>query len=134
MSKIIQNIVSQQLKNEVPDFRPGDTLRVHQLIKEGDKERVQIFEGVAIRVAGNGTSRAVTVRKISYGIGVERIYPVHSPRVVKIEIKQKGRVRRSRLYYLRELQGKAARIQELRSVVPGAAEEPATPAVQTPSS
>src|SRR3974390_243003 len=98
MSKIIQNIVSQQLKNEIPEFRPGDTLRVHQLIKEGDKERVQIFEGVVIRLAGNGTSRSVTGRKISYGVGVERIFPIHSPRVVKIEIKQQGRVRRSRLY------------------------------------
>jgi len=126
MSKILQKITSEQLKSEIPEFRSGDTIRVHQLIKEGDKERVQIFEGVAIRVAGGGVSRAVTVRKISYGVGVERIFPVHSPRVVKIEIKQRGRVRRSRLYFLRELRGKAARIQELRVNVPGADETPAS--------
>lgn len=121
MSNIIDKIAGEQLKSDLPEIAPGDTVRVHQLIKEGDKERIQIFEGVVIRLNGGGINRSVTVRKISYNIGVERIFPIHSPRVAKIEMKQRGRVRRSRLYYLRELRGKAARIQELRANVPGAA-------------
>lgn len=111
----IKKINQQQLKSDVASFRPGDTVRVHQLIKEGDKERVQIFEGVVIRLSGGGINQMVTVRKISYNIGVERIYPIHSPRVVKIEVKQRGKVRRSRLYFLRDRRGKAARIQEMRA-------------------
>jgi large subunit ribosomal protein L19 len=119
MSKIIEKINAEQIKSEHPSFGPGDTVRVHQLIKEGDKERIQIFEGVVIRVNGGGISRSATVRKISYNVGVERIFPLNSPRIAKIEVKQRGKVRRSRLYYLRELRGKAARIKELRQSVPG---------------
>ncbi len=103
-----------QLKSSVPNFRPGDTVRVHQVIQEGGKERTQIFEGVVIRRNGGGVNETFTVRKVSYNVGVERIYPLHSPRVSKIEVKQKGKVRRARLYYLRALRGKAARIQEAR--------------------
>lgn len=129
MSKKIQKINAEQLKKEIPTFSPGDTVRVHQLIKEGDKERVQIFEGVVLKLNGGGINRSVTVRKISYNVGVERSYPLHSPRVVKIEVKQRGRVRRSRLYYLRDLRGKAARIQELRASIPGSeiSQAPVTP-------
>lgn len=119
MSKIIEKINAEQLKSDHPSFAPGDTVRVHQLIKEGDKERIQIFEGVVIRINGGGIARCATVRKISYNVGVERIFPLNSPRVTKVEVKQRGKVRRSRLYYLRELRGKAARIKELRQSIPG---------------
>lgn len=111
---IIEKINAEQLKSGIPDFRPGDTLRVHQLIQEGGKERIQIFEGVCICRDGGGIDESFTVRKVSYNVGVERIYPLHSPRVSKIEVKQRGKVRRARLYYLRELSGKAARIQQAR--------------------
>ena len=94
-----------------PDFRSGDTVRVHVRIKEGDKERIQVFEGVVI-VRRRGPSSTFTVRKISYGVGVERIFPLDSPMIAKIEVKARGKVRRSRLFYLRELTGKAARIKE----------------------
>ena len=109
---IIEKINKEQLKSEVTDFKPGDTVRVHQLIKEGDKERIQIFEGVVIRRSGGGIDETFTVRKVSYNVGVERIYHLHSPRVKQIEVKQRGRVRRAKLYYLRDLSGKAARIKE----------------------
>ena len=111
---IIESINAEQLKRKVPPFRPGDTVRVHQLITEGNKERVQVFEGVVLRRNGGGIDETFTVRKVSYNVGVERIYQLHSPRINKIEVKQKGRVRRARLYYLRELRGKAARIQQAR--------------------
>ena len=111
---IVKKLEDAQLKKELPNFRPGDTIRVHQIIQEGGKERVQIFEGVCIRRSGGGLNETFTVRKVSYNVGVERIYPLHSPRVSAIEIKQKGRVRRSRLYYLRDLRGKAAKIQQAR--------------------
>ncbi len=111
---IIKKINAEQLKSDIPTFRTGDTVRVHQLIKEGEKERVQIFEGVVIRRAGGGIGESFTVRKVSYNVGVERSYPLHSPRINKIEVKQKGRVRRARLYYLRDRSGKAAKIQEAR--------------------
>ena len=104
----------QLRKNPHPEFRVGDTVRVHTKISEGDKERIQIFEGVVIRRKRGHVNTTFTVRKMSYGVGVERIFPLHSPRVAKIEVKQKGKVRRSKLYYLRDLRGKAARIQELR--------------------
>ena len=109
---IIEKINAEQLKKATPGFRPGDTIRVHQLIQEGGKERIQVFEGICIRRNGGGVHETFTVRKVSYNVGVERIFPLHSPRVTKIELKQKGRVRRGRLYYLRELRGKAARIQQ----------------------
>lgn len=114
--KQIQAIEQQMLKKEITPFRPGDTVRVHHRIQEGDKSRVQVFEGVVIKIRRANTRTTFTVRKMSYGIGVEKIYPMHSPLVEKVEIKQRGKVRRSRLYYLRKLRGKAARIKEKRTV------------------
>lgn len=103
---------NRQLKKGLPGFRPGDTVRVHTKIKEGDKERIQIFEGVVIKRKGSTNRATFTVRKISYGVGVERIFPLHSPQIDRIEVRQKGRVRRAKLYYLRKLAGRAARITE----------------------
>lgn len=108
---LVDRISQEQLRKDVPDFRPGDTLKVHCKIKEGDKERVQIFEGVCIRRRRGGSSSSFTVRKNSYGVGVERCFPLHSPQIDRIEVATQGKVRRSRLYYLRELSGKAARIE-----------------------
>jgi len=99
------------LRRDLPPFRPGDTVRVHVKVKEGDKERIQVYEGVVIRRRRGGASATFTVRKVSYGVGVERIFPVESPIVEKIEIKSRGHVRRARLYYLRDLKGKAARLR-----------------------
>jgi large subunit ribosomal protein L19 len=98
-------------RRDLPPFRPGDTVRVHVNVREGDKERVQVFEGVVTRRRGRGPSATFTVRKVSYGVGVERIFPIESPQVKKVEIKARGHVRRARLYYLRELAGKAARLR-----------------------
>ena len=98
----------------VPDIRTGDTLKVHMKIVEGEKERIQVFEGVLIRLHGGGIRRTMTIRKISFGVGVERIFPIHSPRVKEIEIVKRAKVRQARLYYLRELRGKAARLKEKR--------------------
>ena len=119
---IIDKLNSEVLKTDLPDFAPGDTVRVHQLIQEGGKERIQIFEGIVLRRNGGGINETVTVRKVSYNVGVERIFPIHSPRMRKIEVKQRGRVRRARLYYLRNLRGKAARIQQARYTGETAAE------------
>ncbi len=104
----------QQLlaRRPVPDFRPGDTVRVHQRVIEGNRERVQVFEGVVIARRNRGINSSFTVRKISYGEGVERVFPLYSPRIEKIEVVRRGRVRRAKLYYLRERRGKAARIAE----------------------
>ena len=102
---------AEQLGAPLPEFRPGDTLRVHAKIVEGEKERIQVFEGVCIRRSKGGNRGTFTVRKTSYGVGVERTFPIHSPRIDKVEIKSRGVVRRSRLYYLRDLTGKAARIR-----------------------
>lgn len=108
----IDRIEAEQLRSDLPEFRPGDTVRVYVKIVEGDKERTQLFEGVVIRKT-RGANRAVfTVRKVSYGIGVERTFPLHSPRIERLEVVTRGQVRRARLYYLRDLAGKAARIQE----------------------
>ncbi len=112
---LLQKISEKQLKSDLPVFSAGDTVRVHQLIQEGGKERVQIFEGVVIRRKNGGIHASFTVRKVSYNVGVERVFPLHSPRIAKIEVKQKGRVRRAKLYYLRNLRGKASRIQEAKS-------------------
>ena len=98
-------------RKDMPPFRSGDTLRVHVKVREGDKERTQVFEGVCIRRRGNGASETFTVRKVSYGVGVERIFPVQGPVVEKVEIKSRGHVRRARLYYLRDLRGKKARLR-----------------------
>ncbi len=102
------------IRDDHPEFRSGDTVRVHVRIKEGDKERIQVYEGVVIRRKRAGVASTFTVRKMSYGVGVERIFPLHSPMIAKIERKLRGKVRRSRLFYLRELRGKAARIKERR--------------------
>jgi len=116
--KAIANIEKQYLRKDVPVLRSGDSVRVHSKIKEGDKERVQVFEGVVIASRKGGTGAMFTVRKVSYGVGVERIFPVNSPRIEKIEVTGHGEVRRARLFYLRGLQGKAARLtQEERPVV-----------------
>ncbi|MFO7156800.1 MAG: 50S ribosomal protein L19 [Pseudomonadota bacterium] len=109
---IIESVERNQLRNDIPNFDAGDTVRVHTRIREGDKERVQVFEGVVLRVKKAGLRTTFTVRKISYGIGVERIFPLHSPRIEKIEVVTGGRVRRARIYYLRNLRGRAARLKE----------------------
>ena len=112
MSKVIEKITSAQLRSDIPEFRPGDTVRVHAKVVEGSRERIQIFEGLVIKRRGAGISETYTVRKISNGVGVERTFPVHTPRVAKSEVVRKGRVRRAKLYYIRALSGKAARIKE----------------------
>jgi large subunit ribosomal protein L19 len=112
--KALEIIEKEQIKMGLPQFKSGDTVRVHVKIKEGEKERIQIFEGLVIRKRRGGTRASFTVRKVSYGIGVERIFPLHSPVIDKIEVIQRGRVRKSRLYYIRKLKGKAARIKEKR--------------------
>ena len=109
---LINTVTANQLKTDIPDFKAGDTLRVHTRVIEGEKERIQIFEGVCIRRKGGGIHETFTVHKVSNGVGVERIFPLHSPRIAKIENKKIGRVRRAKLYYLRKLRGKAARISE----------------------
>lgn len=114
MSQLIDKITQQQLRNDIPDFRPGDTVRVHAKVVEGTRERIQIFEGVVIKRRGAGISETYTVRKISNGVGVERTFPIHTPRVAQIEVVRHGKVRRAKLYYLRALSGKAARIAEKR--------------------
>ena len=114
MSKLIDSLTQEQLRSDIPAFRPGDTVRVHAKVVEGTRERIQIFEGVVIARKGAGISETYTVRKISNGIGVERTFPIHTPRVDKIEVVRYGKVRRAKLYYLRALQGKAARIKEIR--------------------
>ena len=114
MQDIIREVTKEQLKTDIPDFRAGDTVRVHVKVVEGSRERIQGFEGGVSKRRGGGISETFTVRKISYGIGVERTFPVHSPRIDKIEVKRRGKVRRAKLYYLRNLRGKAARIKEIR--------------------
>ncbi len=113
MFPAIQEVEKRYLRSDLPEFRPGDTVRVHYRIQEGEeKERVQVFEGVVIRKRGSGTGATFTVRKVSFGIGVERTFPLHSPRIERIEVVRRGKVRRARLYYLRGRYGKAARIKE----------------------
>ncbi len=111
---ILSKINSEQMKKDIPAFRPGDTVRVYCKIKEGDKERIQLFEGVCLRRRRGSVNASFTVRKVSYGVGVERVFPMHSPLIDRIEVASAGKVRRSRLYYLRELSGKAARIEGRR--------------------
>src|ERR1700749_3648142 len=114
MHTAIAEIEQAQIRDDVPDFRPGDTLKVHVKVVEGSRSRIQLFQGVVIRRQGGGLRETFTVRKVSYGVGVERTFPVHSPSVDKIEVATRGRVRRAKLYYLRDLRGKAARIKERR--------------------
>jgi large subunit ribosomal protein L19 len=143
--KAVDIVEKGRLRRDLPPFRPGDTVRVHVNVREGEKQRIQVFEGVVIRRRRGGAAASFTVRKISYGVGVERIFPVESPAVKKVEIKSRGHVRRSRLYYLRELRGKKARLrsklrdlsmlvpeegepESVEDVAPVAAEEAEVPA------
>jgi large subunit ribosomal protein L19 len=111
---VTEMIEREQMRVDIPPFRSGDTVKVHVKIREGDKERIQVFEGVVIRRHRGRLGATFTVRKVSYGVGVERIFPLHSPKIDKVEVLRRGRVRRARLYYLRDRIGKAARIREKR--------------------
>jgi large subunit ribosomal protein L19 len=110
----LDDLDAASLRSDVPDFRPGDTLKVHVRVVEGNRERVQVFQGVVIRRQGGGIRETFTVRKVSFGVGVERTFPVHTPIIAKIELVTRGDVRRAKLYYLRDLRGKAAKIKEKR--------------------
>ena len=116
MHTAIAELEQAQIRSDIPDFRPGDTLRVHVRVVEGSRSRIQVFQGIVIRRQGSGARETFTVRKISYSVGVERTFPVHSPSIDKIEAVTRGRVRRAKLYYLRDLRGKAARIKERRDL------------------
>jgi large subunit ribosomal protein L19 len=113
MNSVIQKIEDRGLRKDLPEFRVGDTLRLQVRVIEGEKERIQIFEGIVIKINRGGNRATFTVRKVSYGVGVERIFPLHSPRIDKIQVLSRGKVRRARLYYLRELSGKAARVETI---------------------
>ena len=112
MNLVVEGIENRQLRSDIPDFQPGDTVRVHVRIKEGDKERLQAFEGVVIARKHSGVRETITVRKTSFGVGVERIFPIHASIIDHIDVVRRGRVRRAKLYYLRKLRGKASRIRE----------------------
>ena len=114
MADIMNLVESSMVRSDIPSFAPGDTIKVHVKVKEGDKERIQIFQGVVISRNGGGARQMFTVRKISGGVGVERMFPLNSPTIDRIEVERHGRVRRAKLYYLRDLRGKAARIEEKR--------------------
>lgn len=129
MHKTIQMLEQIHIRTDLPQFHPGDTIKVHFRVREGDKERIQIFEGVVIGRSGAGAHESFTVRKISYGVGVERVFPTHSPMVAAMEIVQLGRVRRAKLNYLRGLKGKAAKIREKRVHL---ATTPVSGTVETP--
>ncbi|WP_313404561.1 50S ribosomal protein L19 [Aeromicrobium sp.] len=116
MTNVIDQIAAQSKRDDIPEFRAGDTLKVHVNIVEGNRSRVQMFQGVCIKVQGSGIGRTFTVRKVSFGVGVERTFPVHSPVIDKIEVATRGDVRRAKLYYLRSLRGKAAKIKEKRDI------------------
>ncbi len=111
---LIHSLEQEQVKKDIARFNPGDTVRIHVKVVEGTRERIQVFEGVVIRRKGGGIGETFTVRRVSYGVGVERTFPLHSPKIDRIEVVRRGRVRRARLYYLRGLRGKAARIQDKR--------------------
>lgn len=108
----LREIEREQMRDDIPGFAPGDTVRVHVKVREGEKERIQVFEGVVIGRRGGGIRESFTVRKVSYGVGVERVFPLHSPSLDKIEVVRHGKVRRAKLYFLRDLRGKAARLEE----------------------
>jgi large subunit ribosomal protein L19 len=112
MPEIMKLVESRESRTDIPNFEPGDTVKVHVKVKEGDKERIQIFQGLVISRKGGGTRQMFTVRKVSGGVGVERMFPLYSPSIDRIEVERHGRVRRAKLYYLRDLRGKAARIEE----------------------
>ena len=109
---ILHQVTADQLRSDLPDIRSGDSVAVSVRVIEGDKERIQVFEGVIIKIKGGGINKTFTVRKLSHGIGVERIFPLHSPRLAEIKVVKRGKVRRAKLYYLRNLRGKAARIKD----------------------
>ena len=111
---VIEQLEKEHMRTDIPQFRPGDTVKVHVKIREGEKARIQVFQGIVISKKKGGIRSSFTVRKISYGIGVERIFPLHSPSIDKVQVIERGRVRRSRLYYLRQLKGKAARVKTQR--------------------
>lgn len=111
---ILKAIEQEQMRSDIPSFKPGDTVKVHVKVVEGTRERIQVFEGAVIKRQGSGARETFTVRRVSYGVGVERTFPIHSPRIEKIEVARRGIVRRAKLYYLRNLTGKAARIREKR--------------------
>lgn len=112
MQDIIRSIEEEYFKKDMPSFGPGDTLKVHVKVVEGNRERIQVYEGVVMKIRGSGLSRTFTARRITYGVAVERTFPIHSPRIAKIEVTRRGKVRRARLYYLRGLTGKKARVKE----------------------
>ena len=112
MLEIVKALGEEQMKKDAPKFEIGDTVRVHGQIKEGNRERIQVFEGIVIRKKNGGISETFTVRRLSYGVGVEKTFPLHSPHVVKVEVVRRGKVRRARLYYLRDRVGKAAKVKE----------------------
>ncbi len=114
MSNVIDILEQEQIKSDLPELRPGDTVAVHVKVVEGTRERIQVFEGLVIKIKGGGLRETFTVRRVAYGVGVERTFPLHSPRIDKIVVKRHGKVRRAKLYYLRNLTGKAARIKEVR--------------------
>jgi large subunit ribosomal protein L19 len=115
MTNAIDTLAAAAKRDDLPDFRAGDTLKVHVKVVEGNRSRVQVFQGVCIRIQGSGIGRTFTVRKVSFGVGVERTFPVHSPSIAKVELVMRGDVRRAKLYYLRERTGRAAKIKEKRS-------------------
>lgn len=117
MHTAIAEIERAQIRSDIPDFRPGDTLKVHVRVTEGNRSRIQVFQGIVIRRQGGAARETFTVRKVSYGVGVERTFPVHTPAIESIEVVTRGQVRRAKLYYLRSLRGKAARIKERREPV-----------------
>ena len=118
MTNVIDTLAASVKRDDIPDFRAGDTLKVHVKVVEGNRSRVQVFQGVCIRVQGSGVGRTFTVRKVSFGVGVERTFPLHTPIIDKIEVVTRGDVRRAKLYCLRNLRGKAAKIKERREVTP----------------
>ena len=119
LMQILDAVDAASLRSDIPDFRPGDTLKVHVKVIEGTRSRIQVFQGVAIRRQGDGVRETFTVRKVSFGVGVERTFPVHTPVIDKIEVVTRGDVRRAKLYYLRDLRGKAAKIKERRDPITG---------------
>ncbi|WP_353093878.1 50S ribosomal protein L19 [Tissierella praeacuta] len=111
---IIKMLEDEQLRNDLPNFNVGDTVQVHYKVVEGTRERIQVYEGTVIKIQGGGSRKTFTVRRLSYGVGVERTFPIHSPRIEKLVVTRKGKVRRAKLYYLRDRQGKAAKVKEKR--------------------
>ena len=119
MTNVIDELAAASRRDDIPEFRAGDTLKVHVRVVEGNRSRVQVFQGVCIRIQGSGVGRTFTVRKISFGVGVERTFPLHTPIIDHVEVVTRGDVRRAKLYYLRNLRGKKAKIKEKRVATPG---------------